>query len=537
MIAILFGIKNIREGVSLSKTLKSLLLVGLLVLLTGSVFAAKSVYPLTSNVTLKYWMPLHANVQLVAKNFGDTEFAKELAKRTGVKAQFLHPATGNSAALESFNLMMASGDLPDLIEYRWFDIPGGPNSAIENGYIFKLNPIMDKYAPNLKAYLKKNPQYNKMVKTDEGSYYVFPFIRGDESLISTAGPIVRQDWLDELGLKSPETLDEWYNVLKTFRDKKGAPTPLSVLQTELNGAFQGGADSFDGFYVDKGKVRYGSIEPARKQYFEIMNKWYKEGLLDKNFATVTRKVIDANILGGKSGATYGSGGSGLGRYMEAMQGKDDKFSLVATKYPSPKKGQLAKFANRSAPFGPANDGNVAISTKCKNVEAAARMLDYAYSQEGNLFYNFGIEGITYKMVDKYPKYTELILNNPDKMSPTQIMSKYMRGCNNGPFVQDKRYLEQYYALPAQKAAMTLWKSNDFGKYKIPPITPTPKESEELAKLINEINTYNDEMTLKFIMGVEPIANFDKYVAQIKKLGIDRAIAINQAAYNRYQNRK
>ncbi len=519
-----------------SKIFRGVVLAFLLIFLTGSVFAAKSVYPLTSNVTLRYWMPLHANVQLVAKNFGDTEFAKELQKRTGVKLQFLHPASGNTQALESFNLMMASGDLPDLIEYRWFDIPGGPNSAIESGYIHKLNPIMDKYAPNLKAYLKKNPQYNKMVKTDEGNYYVFPFIRGDESLISTAGPIVRKDWLDELGLKAPETLDEWYTVLKAFKDKKNASTPLSVLSTELSGGFAGGADSIAEFYIDKGKVHYGSIEPSRKKYFEVMRKWYAEGLLDKNFATVNRKIIDANILGGKTGATYGSGGSGLGRYMDAMDGKDAKFNLVATQYPSSKKGQLAKFANRSAPFGPNNDGNVAISTKCKNIEAAARLLDYAYSPEGNLFYNFGIEGTTYKMVNGYPTYTELIMKNPEKMSPTQVMSKFMRGCNNGPFVQDKRYLEQYYERPQQKEAMKLWKNNDFGKYKMPPVTPTPKESEELSKIINEVNTYNDEMTLKFIMGVEPVANFDKYVAQIKKLGIDRAIQIYQAAYARYNKR-
>ena len=98
-----------------SKMFRSIVLMSLLVFLTGSVMFAKSIYPLNTNVTLTWWMELHANVALVVKNFGDTEFAKELQKRTGVKIKFLHPAAGQ--AREAFNLMLASGDLPDIIEY------------------------------------------------------------------------------------------------------------------------------------------------------------------------------------------------------------------------------------------------------------------------------------------------------------------------------------------------------------------------------------------------------------------------------------
>jgi putative aldouronate transport system substrate-binding protein len=45
------------------------------------------------------------------------------------------------------------------------------------------------------------------------------------------------------------------------------------------------------------------------------------------------------------------------------------------------------------------------------------------------------------------------------------------------------------------------------------------------------------MTMKFIMGTEPIANYDAYANQVKKLGIDKALEIYQKAYVRYQNRK
>ena len=63
-----------------------------------------------------------------------------------------------------------------------------------------------------------------------------------------------------------------------------------------------------------------------------------------------------------------------------------------------------------------------------------------------------------------------------------------------------------------------------------------EETNEISKLSNSISTYENEMFLKFIMGVEPIDNFDEYVAQLKQRGIDRLIEINQSAYDRYLQR-
>lgn len=117
--------------------------------------------------------------------------------------------------------MLASGELPDMLEYNFFNFPGGPEKAIKDGYILELNDLIDKYAPNYKKYLQEHPEVEKMVKTDKGSYYSFPFIRGDESLLTFQGPVIRKDWLDELGLPVPETIDEWTTALKAFKEKKG----------------------------------------------------------------------------------------------------------------------------------------------------------------------------------------------------------------------------------------------------------------------------------------------------------------------------
>ncbi len=54
--------------------------------------------------------------------------------------------------------------------------------------------------------------------------------------------------------------------------------------------------------------------------------------------------------------------------------------------------------------------------------------------------------------------------------------------------------------------------------------------------MNQINTYRDEMTLKFIFGDTDISEFGEYVANMEKMGLERALEIQNAAYERYKTR-
>jgi len=225
---------------------------------------------------LTYWMELHSNIAQITTNLGDTQFAQELQKRTGVEVEFQHPPAGQ--APEAFNLLIAGGDLPDIIEYDWFTkFPGGPSKAIADGYIIKLNDILDQ-APNLKAYLESRPDIDKQVKTDEGEYYVFPFIRGEDSLLVTAGLIIREDWLKDLGLEPPTTIDEWYKTLVAFKEQKGAESGLVLNLSALSRSFSGayGFCGTSNFYVDDGQVKYAFIQPGLKDFLAEMSKWYAE---------------------------------------------------------------------------------------------------------------------------------------------------------------------------------------------------------------------------------------------------------------------
>lgn len=488
-------------------------------------------YPVKSDQEITYWMNMNANLTSLYSNFGDTPFAQELEKRTGVKVKYVHPAVGQQA--QSLSLMIASDEMTDLMEYNWSVYQGGPDISIENETIAPLNDIFKKDAPNLSKYLKENPDVARSVKTDAGKYFVFPFIREDKIQLRATGLMIRRDWLEELGLEIPKTVDELEKVLVAFKEKKGAAAPLSW---GPNGHFQfvqmlGG--NFN-FYLKDGKVVFGPMEPEFKRACEILNKWYKMGILDKNIVSIDNKVYEANILNDKTGVTFSAGGGNLGKWLDIKEG--EKFDMVGIPDLVDEKGNNLEYVLLSSNY----DGSgVAISATSKNKALAARFLDWGYSKDGYMLYNFGIEGLTYEMKDGVPYYTDEIKKNPEGLPMTQAMAKYFRSSSSGPFIQSKNYLTEYYYRPQQRESLENWlKSYEKGvETREPNITLTTEESDEFAELTVELDKVVDETFIAFVLGTKSFDEYDKFVDTLKKLNVERAIEIKAAAVDRYNNRK
>lgn len=72
--------------------------------------------------------------------------------------------------------------------------------------------------------------------------------------------------------------------------------------------------------------------------------------------------------------------------------------------------------------------------------------------------------------------------------------------------------------------------------RMPPVSISVEDSSRYSSIMTDVNTFKDEMILKFIMGTEPLDHFDNYVEMLKGLGIEEAIQIQQAALERYNNR-
>ena len=94
---------------------------------------------LDNRLPLTYWAELNGNAASIKSSFGEVPFFQEWQRRTGVELDFIQPP-GNQGK-EALSILLASGELPDLIEYEWINYPGGPEKAINDGYILRLNEI------------------------------------------------------------------------------------------------------------------------------------------------------------------------------------------------------------------------------------------------------------------------------------------------------------------------------------------------------------------------------------------------------------
>jgi putative aldouronate transport system substrate-binding protein len=496
---------------------------------------------------LTVWEGLWANISVSVPTLDETPLYIEAQKRTGIDVTWIHPPQGQEN--ENFNLMIASNELPDIIWRNWIGgYPGGPEKAISDGVIIKHNDLMAKAAPNFMAALKKDPQAAKEIKTDSGTIYGFNFIRGGEDLMVFFGPQLRKDWLDDLGLEVPETIAEWETVLTAFKKSGKTDTPLGFTKLgkgrdiAASSAFiQPFRTNWDFYRQDNGKVQFGPMDPQFKDFLTLFKSWYDKGLIDPEFMSLERKAFDAKILNGDVGAWVSYTGSGIGAYLDAKRGSGEVYDLIPAPYPVINKGDMPHFGQRDTAGKP---DAMAITTQAKNPELAAEWLDYGYSDEGHILFNFGIEGESFTWVTDYPgfegekwaKYTDLMMNNPDGKTLSQMGGLYTRAFYSGPIVQDRQYIFQYANRPAQRDAIKIWAKTDALKHMMPPITSTPDESEDLATIMAEVQTYREEMVIKFITGQEPLSNFAAFQDQLKKMGIDRAIEIKQAGMDRFNAR-
>lgn len=496
---------------------------------------------------LTYWVPNHTAAASQMTTYADMGMYKELERLTGVKVEFQEPPLDAAQAQEQFNLMIATNNLPDVIEASWgatsgsvVRYPGGAEKAIVDNKIIRLNDLIDQYAPNLKSLLDSHPDWKKQISTDEGDIYAFPFLRDGDKTRVFFGPSIRQDWLTKLGLQMPTTIDEWYTVLKAFKEKdpngngKADEIPFYIDKDLISNdaPFLGAWGVNYSFYQDGGTVKYGPIQPEYKGFLETMNKWYKEGLLDKDFAAPNAKLFDNKMTTDLLGATVSYNGGGIGKYAGLMKDKDPNFDLEPAPYPVLKAGDTPIWGQKDFSY---NGVGAAITTSDKNPIETVKWLDYAYGAQGNLLFNYGLDGVSYKMENGNAVLSPDLLNPPAGTSVQQATAKYVRATWSAPFVLDENFQTQYLSLPQQKRALDVW-SKPTAERKLPLVSPTQDESSKFASIMTDIQTYQDEMLLKFIMGVESLDNFDEYVKKIQGMGIDDAIKIEQDALERFNKR-
>lgn len=489
-----------------------------------------------AGTTLTWYTKLNANVSDSYANLGETPWAQYVMEKTGIKIEFQHPTQGSED--EAFAVMIASGEYPDIIEHTWTTYSGGAGAAINDGVIISLDDYMETNAPNLSKLLDEHPEIDKMIKTSSGSYYCFPFLRGLETPNKTefsSGLLYRADKLEELGFDSvPETIDEWEAVLRAAKDA-GFSKPFSTRQEWVKDVWSPAFDNWGDFYVDDGVVKNGLIEDSRRDLIQTLATWYADGLLDNDWMQADKSSTQTDFVTGNTMVGYAPFGQGLGDYTKAMMDADPNFQQDYIQAAAPvtsTKGQNAKFSKMNNIYDKSGV-SAAISTQCKNVEAAMWLLDWLYGEEGQLCYNFGIEGESYEMVDGKPVYTDLIMNNPDGLSSAQALAIYTRASTSCVGVQSEDYIDQYYAQDNQKQALELSMKTDMGDHMFPPASVSEDNQDRYTEIMSQVKTLADEMEASFICGTTPMSDWDSYQQQLKDAGIEEAIQMMQDAYDTY----
>lgn len=469
----------------------------------------------------------------------DSVYWQAFEEATGVNVNFT--LTDNESQAEKFSLMVASGDYTDLMHNFNNLYSAGLDNAVEQEIILPLNDYMD-CLPDYMAAISQNDTMSKAAVTDDGNYAV---VRGFYDCISYTnyGLVIRQDWLDDLNMEVPHTYDQLYDVMKAFVSEKGASYGVFVPYTGvifgdyLVAGYGVSGFTFDAtrspFYQVDGEVKFGAIEDGMKDYLTMMHQWYDEGLVDHDFTSYTANFTypdDSDITNEEVGI-WGCI-TGLISAYPTWFDEGSSFQLSAMADMVKEEGDMNHFSYaRDLSLG---GTGIAISANCEDPELAAKFLNYNFTDEGYLLNNYGVEGVSYEYVDGKPQFTEAVTAN--ETMPTNYALAYYAQSTNGAFIIDNHRMDSTYN-DVQLGAAAIWDSVTDGAYDYPSfVTLTSSESESFSKTYSDINSYVQEMILKFIIGEESLDNWDSYVENVKAMGIDTCIEIKQDGYDRYMER-
>lgn len=484
------------------------------------------------DVTITWFMDFF-NTQ--CNNQGEVAGYSELEKRAGVKINWIHPSAG--AGAEEFNLMVVSGDYPDVITWNWKNVKGGPGKYIKDGVIIDITDMANKYVPNYTSSMRDK----KQIYLDDGSMYGFCLSNSDPMLAAWKGFLVREDWMEKVGAGVPETIADWHTMLTAFKEKdpngngKQDEIPLVTPRENTFASFATAWGVKNTYCTDPStkKIVFGPIQPAYKEFLAEMAKWYQEGLIDKEYVAVDGQTAQSKLMQNTAGAALDFT-SGINNYKVGLQSVGVEGNFIGVLPPALEKG--GKHYTENNGFLEEVGSNVtAISTACKNVDVVGKLINYMLSEEGNTLLCWGVEGESYEIVDGKKQFTDLVMKDPS-VSPYEKVTRY--AYPNWPFntpVDIDAYSQIEYVLPAQKEASSLWATADYDLL-TPPLTYTESESARLSEINSDVETYVSEMTSKFIMGLESLDNFDKFVSTINSMQIEEAVQIQNTALDRYNAR-
>jgi len=475
-------------------------------------------------------------------------FTKYIEENCNVNLEFKLLPAGEAAS--KLQVMVTSGEtLPDVIcygiGYTTLD------AYAKAGAIIPLDDLYEEYSVNFKAQVEAHPELQllEQVTAPDGHIYAIPRYFVELNNIYKYRMWVCHEWLDNLGLEMPTTIDEFYEMLVAFKEEdangNGDPhdeIPLSgansgtwLPTTFIMNSFVYANLASDYRYVQDGQVTVSYIQDGWKEGLKFLNKLAVEGLLDTNCFTQTSTQLKAQ--------TYNDGDTRIvGAYtvQNLAQSEPAKSYTGAMPFEGPEGVQYAV-------YDPTTASRAWMITKdCANPELAFRVGDFCFTEDAFLRDRVGEEGVSWVAASE-----EDVSIFPDLYDATFVWldNEFMWANSQNSIWRQQAPLFALNGLNARAAGDTLSygsKTNYETIQKLASYGPdmdmvlgfvafTDEESKAINDIAATLKSFAQEYMVLFITGELDIdAEWDNYIAELYNIGLQEYLDIYQAAYERTQ---
>lgn len=482
----------------------------------------------------------------------------EIEKRFGIKLDITSFSTSEEFATQ-LNLSMTTDDLPDLIA------PGGAITVnqlreyAEDDYALALNEYAE-LMPNLQTVMEDYPAYRKYLTSEDGNIYGLSGIEVNE-FGRVDRVFINKEWLKNVNMQAPESVDDLYEVLCAFRDQdangNGDPEdeiPFDYVASNyyddhmLLAAF--GLITDDANYIladdGAGRVLFENTSENYKAYLKYLKKLYNENLINPECYVGTEVERKEKIAKDKTGFFGAPAPFAWGGFDISYDAGFEWVGGLTSEYSSEKLIPLGNTLGSSVVMF--------VNAETKYPEAAARFLDYWYSEEGEVAAQRGWEGVTMDYVRNDILNGDVAtLYCPEGFTSTEDY-KINKALIVGPFSYCSRTFGTHYrllsiadddvlnsdeAVQAYGWAVLVGRGLRRGgieeKEVFPNLVYTEEEGNTRTSLYNDLTTYITAQRAEFITkpNIDIDAGWDQYVAQLEVIGLSKILEIEQVAYDRY----
>ena len=462
----------------------------------------------------------------------DSDFDSSVAwdtmvENTGVTLEW--KSVSEQAWDTQISLVIASGDYPDACSCdTGIDYTTGNTGLVEDDVLLDLAGYVDDNMPNYKRMLTEDEEFAKCIYESNGELVV---IQSRASTFINAGLNIRQDWLDELGFETPETLDELTEFLLACKNEYGLTNAfemVSDLNCNLNYAFNVKAegDRFGYQLAEEGsdEIVWSGSTTAFHDYIAFLADWYQQGIFNDDYLNISNE--NGNVQ-----STYMEGNSAAwrGDCTPLLDDSLDAVPLADLKIYNDESTNVSGVTDRSKT---GSTGKLMVFSACEDPEIFCQFVDYFFSEEGTLLANWGVEGLTFEYgEDGNPTYTDLVWDDGDCFFYMLRSARY--GLYWAPSDFDVNLMIADYTAE-QHEAVDMWVSTRDAYLCYP---PNFKLSDEDRDVVNQYEsdccTYFWEQTYKVISGQLTMDDFDAAVQTTMDMGMTEIVEAYNHSYVEY----